>query len=256
MYFGRQHFYPRPPRGRTTGDRAEAARRGANFYPRPPRGRTTAKPTSEPRRGANFYPRPPRGRTTAKPTSEPRRGANFYPRPPRGRTTTAHRICTLGGSISIRVLREGGRPEARTAPPEEGKFLSASSAREDDLVRIKHIQHRGDFYPRPPRGRTTFFTLQLDFLIAISIRVLREGGRRSARSTAVPACGIFLSASSAREDDEAEREAQRRDRRISIRVLREGGRQHSTDKPFEVNIISIRVLREGGRPSFSTYTSP
>ena len=181
---------------------------------------------------------------------------DFYPRPPRGRTTTAHRICTLGGSISIRVLREGGRPEARTAPPEEGKFLSASSAREDDLVRIKHIQHRGDFYPRPPRGRTTFFTLQLDFLIAISIRVLREGGRRSARSTAVPACGIFLSASSAREDDEAEREAQRRDRRISIRVLREGGRQHSTDKPFEVNIISLRVLREGGRPSFSTYTSP
>ena len=128
--------------------------------------------------------------------------------------------------ISIRVLREGGRPDIRRSHRRRSYAISIRVLREGGrhiffsrclpafYISIRVLREGGrpvwgrnsyhareNFYPRPPRGRTTDHLRHGERLQDISIRVLREGGR--------PPAG---SAGSLR-------------RYISIRVLREGGRR-------------------------------
>ena len=108
--------------------------------------------------------------------------SNFYPRPPRERTTSRQR---------------------RHLQPME--FLSASSAREDDVTPQPASAARLNFYPRPPRERTTW-----DASVAVTTspnfypRPPRE--RTTTKHMRLLHRSIFLSASSAREDDPGPRQ--------------------------------------------------
>ena len=102
------------------------------------------------------------------------------------------------------------------------KFLSASSAREDDAL----LDNAADN-------------------IKISIRVLREGGRRD--DIEVIPQGGYISIRVLREGGRLDGKSKFAQKDISIRVLREGGRPRSQCPCRRGYRISIRVLREGGR---------
>ena len=76
---------------------------------------------------------------------------NFYPRPPRG-----------------------GRRYDNGVVISYGKFLSTSSARRttDLFPQLRRLPLY--FYPRPPRGGRQDFPYRHDFILLISIHVLRE----------------------------------------------------------------------------------
>ena len=102
--------------------------------------------------------------------------------------------------ISIRVLRERGRRVKSVIERMQEEFLSASSAREDDTWMENARRIREDFYPRPPRERTTGAGLPAGH--APEYFYPRPPRERTTELLAVVlSYFVFLSASSAREDD-------------------------------------------------------
>ena len=148
--FGRENFYPRPPRGgrphvvgglafcdeisihalREEGDAIWRAAGGGldDFYPRPPRGGRPAS-AALPASPVIFLSTPSARRATLRPDFELLRHLDFYPRPPRGGRRTRNYGCDGPGAISIHALREEGDHSTAAAPGCPGYF-----------------------YPRPPRG--------------------------------------------------------------------------------------------------------
>ena len=102
------------------------------FYPRPPRGGRRERGTSQPAAAGYFYPRPPRGGRLSRPLSISSR-KKFLSTPSARRATDGIQLSFQLIGISIHALREEGDPRT-------GWIL----------------RHRGDFYPRPPRGGRLF----------------------------------------------------------------------------------------------------
>ena len=167
------NFYPRPPRGGrlivtesienyfhiisihallAEGDaRADGQRdRADHFYPRPPRGGRplTARQILP---ASDFYPRPPRGGR-----QEQRCGMILHPiflsTPSSRRATARGKLRACGRGISIHALLAEGDLDHAAPPSAFLIFLSTPSARRATTFLLNKVEHRLNFYPRPPRG--------------------------------------------------------------------------------------------------------
>ena len=170
--FGRENFYPRPPRGGRRGPwRAVLQSRYISIHAL----REEGDPGHGDKSGAvrNFYPRPPRG----------------------GRLLIAHPPCTYLTFLSTPSARRATRGTSMKAATKT-LFLSTPSARRATGAARAAERSRQYFYPRPPRGgrpqRTAGRKQRGDFYPRPP-----RGGRREGKLTAYTR-GEFLSTPSAR----------------------------------------------------------
>ena len=78
--------------------------------------------------------------------------------------------------ISIHALREEGDTADTVPALAAHRFLSTPSARRATGTVLQAVQHRADFYPRPPRGGRPAGLGFQQLLRDISIHALREEG--------------------------------------------------------------------------------
>ena len=105
--FGRENFYPRPPRGGRRGPwRAVLQSRYISIHALREEGDVASQARLRP--SANFYPRPPRGGRQYLQYDNSASQKDFYPRPPRGGRRQQQQGQRQGLQISIHALREEG----------------------------------------------------------------------------------------------------------------------------------------------------
>ena len=136
----------------------------------------------------NFYPRPPRGgRRNRSTTRRPAR--RFLSTPSARRATFVRKISAGVYSISIHALREEGDGGTSDGVERVTLFLSTPSARRATGAVLQAVQHRANFYPRPPRGGRPTSGPEPGRSGTISIHALREEGDGGVEC---PDDGVFL----------------------------------------------------------------
>ena len=94
----------------------------------------------------------PSARRATLPLFRASENSDFYPRPPRGGRRGGRSSRWWPPTISIHALREEGDSVSMVMLLSPSQFLSTPSARRATAVRRSCCSHRGNFYPRPPRG--------------------------------------------------------------------------------------------------------
>ena len=245
--FGRENFYPRPPRGGRRGPwRAVLQSRYISIHALREEGDVASQARLRP--SANFYPRPPRGGRQYLQYDNSASQKDFYPRPPRGGRRQQQQGQRQGLQISIHALREEGDGSSSKGNGKACKFLSTPSARRAtspiptwricDHISIHALREEGDpghgdksgavrnFYPRPPRGgRLLIAHPPCTYLTFLST----PSARRATRGTSMKAATktLFLSTPSARRATGAARAAERSRQYFYPRPPR-GGRPQRT----------------------------
>ena len=198
---GKEHFYPRPPRGGRQHRRRTERGEGA-FLSTPSARRATRRWYAIFHPLWTFLSTPSARRATVSVEEAGIDYSHFYPRPPRGGRRSHHRRPTPHREISIHALREEGDLCGPPAPSQSVVFLSTPSARRATFpcltmfvyrcISIHALREEGDritprdssrvryFYPRPPRGGRHKVLDIIHKYIKISIHALREEGDRHA----------------------------------------------------------------------------